>query len=180
MSTLLQYNVPQMQDRRIHDDVRRQLTWQSDIQSEEIKVEVKDSKVVLTGCVETCFEKAEAERAAKAVYGVTDIANDIVVEPKELRTDSEIVDDISAALRSFTSVVEELPDVKVKNGIAILKGRSRWEFQRHGAEELALAIVGVRRVVNLIVVDPTSPSLHGCQKPLNFYRPDAVASMRAS
>jgi len=180
MSTLLQYIFPQTQDRRIHDDVCRQLTWQADIQSEEITVAVKDSKVVLTGPVETCFEKDEAERAAKAVYGVTDIVNDIVVEPKERRTDSEIAADISAALRSFTSVVEEFPDVKVRNGIAILRGRSRWEFQRHGAEQLALAIVGVRRVVNLIVVDPTSPSLHGRQKPLNFYRPHALISMRAS
>jgi len=180
MSMLPQYTFPRTQDRRIYDDVCRQLTWQSDIQSEEITVAVKDSKVFLAGRVETCFEKAEAERAANAVYGVTGIVNDIIVEPKQVRTDSEIAADITAALRTCTSVVEELPDVHVTDGVAVLQGRSRWEFQRHGAEQQALAIVGVKHVVNLIVVDPTSRSLHDRKKPANFYSPQALVSMRAS
>jgi osmotically-inducible protein OsmY len=180
MSKLLQITFPQNQDNRIHDDVRRQLTWQSDIQSEEIEVAVQDSKVFLTGCVETCFEKAEAERAANAVYGVTCVLNNIKVDPKQFRTDPEIEADITAALQACTSVVEELPDVTVRNGVAIMQGRSRWEFQRHGAEQLALAIVGVKRVVNLIVIDPTAIGARRHQKPLSFYQQHSQLSMRAS
>jgi len=180
MSILLHYAIPQTQDRRIFDDVCRQLTWQSDIQSEEIAVTVKNSKVFLTGRVQTCFEKAEAERAANAVYGVTDIVNDIAVEPKQARTDSQVAADITAALRTCTSVIEELPEVNVTDGVAILQGSSRWEFQRHGAEQQTLAIVGVRSVVNLIVVDPASRTVHDRKKPANLYRPLTLVSMRAS
>lgn len=180
MSTLLHYTFPRTQDRRIYEDVRRQLTWQSDIQSEEIRVEVREAKVFLSGPVETCCEKIEAERAANAVYGVADVVNNIVVAPKHARTDSEINDDIVAALRTCTSVVEEIPEVHVNEGVAILRGRSRWEFQRQGAERVALAIVGVKSVVNQIVVDPDSSRLNGLQKTIRFYRPSSLASLRAS
>jgi osmotically-inducible protein OsmY len=180
MLTLPQYTFPKTQDERIHDDVCRQITWQSDIQSQEIHVEVKDSKVILSGRVETCLEQVEAENAAKAAFGVAGVANNIVVAPKRPRSDSEIADDIVAALRTCTSVVEELPDVLVRDGVAILRGRSRWEFQRQGAERLALAIVGVKKVSNLMVVEQGMENLRDIQKPVNLYRPHLLMSLRAS
>jgi osmotically-inducible protein OsmY len=180
MSTLPQYVFPKTQDERIHDDVCRQITWQSDIQSEEIRVEVKDSKVILSGGVETCLERVEAENAAKAVFGIAGVTNNIVVAPKRPRSDSEIADDIVAALRTSMSVVEELPDVLVRDGVAILTGRSRWEFQRLGAERLALAIVGVKKVDNLMVVEQATDNLRNVQKPVNVYRSHLLMSLKAS
>ena len=141
-------------DNRIHDDVCRQFMWQTDIESQEINVEVDNSVVLLSGHVETCLDRLEAEKAAKAVYGITSVINNIEVDPKHPRTDCEIADDIVASLRMVASVLEELPTVSVEEGVAVLKGQVRWKFQRASAEKAADAVIGVRRVVNLIEVVP--------------------------
>ena len=47
----------------------------------------------------TYFEKFAAEEAAKSVYGVRALANDIEVKPTTTRTDPEIAHDIVTAMR---------------------------------------------------------------------------------
>lgn len=145
---------PRKQDDRIREDIRRQLMWQTDIQSEEIEVQVKDGAVTLSGRVETRLERMEAENAAKAVFGVSSITNIICIEPKRPRTDEEIGDEITAGLRMMTSVLEELPLVSVSDGVVTLRGTLRWHFQRASAEKVADAVVGTRQVQNLIEVIP--------------------------
>jgi osmotically-inducible protein OsmY len=145
---------PSTQDQRIHEDVCRQLTWQTDIQSKEIVVDVKNSAVILSGQVETCLERREAESAAKAVYGVSSVTNNLKVEPKHARTDSEIAEDVIANLRMVICVLEAIPSVTVRDGVVTLEGRVRWNFQRESAERASDAVVGVLRVDNWIKVQP--------------------------
>lgn len=161
-------------DNRIHDDVCRQFMWQTDIESQEINVEVNNSVVLLTGHVEACLDRLEAEKAAKAVYGVTSVINNIEVDPKHPRTDCEIADDVVASLRLVACVLEELPTVFVKEGVAVLKGKVRWKFQRASAENAADAVIGVRQVVNLIEVVPFGRPTKG--KRANRQRVDAKPS----
>jgi len=151
------FALPQNQDDRIAEDVRRQITWQTDIQSRAIHVQVENGAVILTGVVETRLEKLEAELAAKAVYGVSSVANRITVQPERERADCEIEEDLDAALHMLASILEEPPVATVKNGVATLRGRVRWNFQRHSAERAADAIIGVREVVNIIEVAPPAP-----------------------
>jgi len=154
---------PKKQDDRIREDVRRQLMWQADIQSEEIEVEVKNSVVSLSGRVETRLEWMEAENAAKAVYGVTSIRNNIRIEPKRPRSDGKVLDDISTRLRLMTSILEEVPSVSVQDGVVTLQGTLRWNFQKTSAERVADAVVGARQVRNLIEVIPRNechPDVH--------------------
>ncbi len=145
---------PKTQDERIHDDTCRQLMWQIDIQSREIVVEVKNSAVVLSGRVETCLESREAESAAKAVFGVSSVTNNIRVEPICARTDDEIVGEVADSLQRITFVLEGLPMVTVREGVVTLRGQVRWNFQRDSAERAAEAVVGVLQVRNLIAVVP--------------------------
>ena len=142
------------QSDRIREDVRRQLLWQSDIESSDIQVDVEDSVVTLSGRVETRLERLEAENAAKAVHGVTRVKNEIEVIPKCVRTDREIQGDIDASLSRRACVLEELPRVLVVNGIVTLRGNVRWNFQRDSASRVADAVPGVRQVNNLIRVIP--------------------------
>jgi osmotically-inducible protein OsmY len=148
------YAHAEMQSDRIRDDVRRQLLWQSDIESSDIQVQVADSVVTLSGRVETRLERLEAENAAKAVHGVTMVKNDIEVIPTCVRTDREIQDEINASLRRRTCVLEELPRVLVVNGVVTLRGNVRWNFQRDSASRVADAVPGVCQVNNLIRVVP--------------------------
>jgi osmotically-inducible protein OsmY len=149
---------PKNLDDRIREDIRRQLMWQTDIQSEEIEVAVNDSAVTLSGRVETRLERMEAEKATKAVYGVSSIKNNIRVEPKRMRSDHEVEEDIAAGLRMMLSVLEEVPMVSVRDGITTLEGKLRWHFQRTSAERVADAVIGTRLVRNLIEIAPKADS----------------------
>jgi osmotically-inducible protein OsmY len=150
------------QNYRIRSDVQRQLKWQSDIGSDEIKVQVDGPIVTLSGRVETHLEKHEAENAAKAVYGVSSVNNNIEVIPRQVRTDREIETDINSGLRHLSYVLEELPTVHVSGGIVTLRGKVRWNFQRDSASHAAEAVPGVRQVNNLIWIT-TLQSMPTCR-----------------
>jgi osmotically-inducible protein OsmY len=49
--------------------------------AQDIHVEIKDGKVILSGMVRAWIEKAEAEEAAHEVQGVTDVENRLEVTP---------------------------------------------------------------------------------------------------
>jgi len=140
------------QDQRIHDDVRRQITWQSDIQSKEIYIAVRNATVFLTGTVLTCLEKREAEKAAKAPYGVTRVVNQLKVDPRCHRCDDEIAADLRAALLLAVSAWDSELLCEVHDGVVTLRGIVYWEFERQRAEDMALGILGVCSVKNLIEV----------------------------
>jgi len=172
MATLLRSMGSKRQDERILNDVRRQITWQSDIQSEEIGIQVKGGMVFLDGTVETRLEKLEAEKAAKAADGVSSVTNDIQVLPKAERTDAEIQGNVSAGLRAVLCVLEKLPAVTVRGGVVVLEGTVRWSFQRTSAERAADAVIGVRGVLNRILVGRSTPAV-ATIGPIN---PDRIAT----
>ncbi len=47
----------------------------------QIEVDTQDNNVTLSGKVKTALEKAEAERVAHSVKGVTTVKNQIIVDP---------------------------------------------------------------------------------------------------
>jgi len=53
-------------------------------------VAAKDGVVTLTGFVSSYWEKDAAEKAAKRVYGVKAVANDLEVKLLSNRTDPEV------------------------------------------------------------------------------------------
>jgi osmotically-inducible protein OsmY len=53
----------------------------ADIEAERVRVEVHDSKVVLRGDLHSVSEKEDAERAARAAPGVTEVENLITITP---------------------------------------------------------------------------------------------------
>ncbi len=165
MATSPLHLVSSKPDERILNDIRSQINWQSDIGLNQVRIEVCCGVVQLHGSVQTCMEKVEAANAARAVFGVSEVFNHLDIVPLRPRSDGEIAGYILAALRNSTSILEEMPTTKVVRGLTILRGHCRWEFQKQCAERTALSIVGVKRVINLIVVDsypssstPNTPS----------------------
>jgi hypothetical protein len=67
--------------------------------SSDIAVGVKDGVVTLSGFVRSYWDKDAAEKAAKRVYGVRGVANDIEVKLSSARTDSEIAREAIKNLR---------------------------------------------------------------------------------
>jgi len=183
------YNIsPKTEDQRIYDAVCQQLISQADIESKEIVVEVKNAAVMLTGRVENCLERQEAETAAHAVYGVSLVINDIRIEPKHPPADLEIKETILACLRMSICILEELPSVSVCDGIVTLKGQARWKFQAINAERTADAVAGVKWVRNFIDVvsfetarpcrQMNGPRLNNTPSSINRTGPESVSDCR--
>src|SRR4030081_2606442 len=91
-------------DAAIRESVLSELKWDPKISSPDIAVAVKDGVVTLAGFVSSYWEKDEAEKAAKRVYGVRAVANDIQVKLGSTRTDPEIARDLLHELQSHVSI----------------------------------------------------------------------------
>lgn len=142
-------------DKLLRDDVMSALAWEPAIISKDISVQAAHGVVTLTGFVHNYAEKFAAEKAAKSVYGVLSLANDIVVRPATVRTDPELARDTLDALRIHTFVPEKRLKVTVRDGFVTLEGDVDWHFQRESAENVILSVAGVRGVVNNIHIKPS-------------------------
>ena len=67
-------------DSQLQSNVLDELKWRPSVDAAHIGVTAKHGVVTLTGQVAHYAEKTAAEEAAKGVYGVKGLANDIVVE----------------------------------------------------------------------------------------------------
>src|SRR5579872_3978758 len=102
-------------DKAIRDDVIFELNWDPKITSSDIAVAVKDGVVTLSGYASSYFEKDAAEKAAKRVYGVRGVANDIEVKLTSTRTDPEIARDAVHQLESHVSIPSDRVKVTVRS-----------------------------------------------------------------
>jgi len=150
----MQANTLKETDKKLRDAVIRQIEWEPEIVSKDIAVTANEGAVTLTGYVHSYFEKMAAEKAAKTVYGVRGIANDIEVRPATTRTDPEITRDIINAMEINISVPDDRVKVAVREGFVTLDGNVEWNFQRDRAESTARKVHGVRGLTNRIVVKP--------------------------
>jgi osmotically-inducible protein OsmY len=136
-----------------------ELKWDPKIKSTDIGVAVKNGVVTLAGFVATFWELDAAEKAAKRVYGVRAVANDLEVKLFWQRTDPEIGRDAIRALESHVSIPSDQIKVTVKNGKVTLEGMVDWEYQKELAQSAVKKLRGVAGVVNKIQVKPrVSPS----------------------
>lgn len=146
-------------DELIRDDVAFELKWDPKITSRDIAVAVKDGVVTLSGFVPSYFEKEAAEKAAKRVFGVRGVANDIQVKLPLARTDPEIARDAVHELESHVSIPSDRIKVTVKNAWVTLEGTVDWRYQKDLAESAVKKLKGVIGVTNNIEVKPqVSPS----------------------
>src|SRR6202165_1780699 len=103
MATMVE--TPIRTDASIRESVISELKWDPKIATpDDIAVAVKDAVVTLSGFVHSYWEKDAAEKAAKRVYGVKGIANDIEVKPMWTRTDPEIAREAVQEIESHVSL----------------------------------------------------------------------------
>ena len=117
-------------DASIREDVVFELKYDPKITATDIAVAVKDRVVRSSGYVPAIWEKDAAEKAAKRVYGVKAVANDIQVKLSTTRTDPEIARDAVHELESHVRIPAERIKVTVKNGWVTLDGTVDWQYRR--------------------------------------------------
>ena len=146
-------------DDEIRNSVVMELKWDPKITSSDIAVAVKDGVVTLSGFASSYWEKDAAEKAAKRVYGVRGVANDIEVKALLSRTDPEIARDAVQELQNHISIPADRIKVTVRSGWVTLEGSVEWQFQRAMAEAAVKKLRGVLGVTDNIEVKPqVSPS----------------------
>jgi osmotically-inducible protein OsmY len=143
-------------DSDLQRDVLDELKWEPSVNAAHIGVSVNDGVVTLSGHVSTYWEKYVAERAAKRVFGVKAVANelDVKLPGSSQRTDSDIAAAAVNALKSNFSVPQDKIKVTVSKGWIKLDGEVEWQYQREAAERAVRYLTGVVGVSNLITVKP--------------------------
>ncbi len=143
-------------DAELQRDVQEELKWEPSVNSAAIGVAVKEGVVILTGTVSSFMERFAAEKAAKRVYGVRAVVNEIEIKlpGASRRTDEDIAAAAVNALRSHLSVPAEKIKVTVGKGLVKLEGEVEWNYQRVAAERAVRDLPGVVGVTNLITVKP--------------------------
>ena len=131
----------------------------------KIGVGVQDGVVTLSGAVSSYFEKWAAERAAKRVFGVTALALELeVVLPESTeRNDADIARAAEMALDWTVSVPSDRIRVSVEHGWLTLQGEVDYEYQRSNAESAVRGLIGLKGLLNEIVIKPvvTSAEIQG-------------------
>lgn len=146
------------QDETIRENVVRQIHWTPEIRSKDIIVTVADRNLQLNGFVHTYMEKSAAESAAKQVYGVLCVANEIAVKPEIERTDPEITRDVVDALRLNSTVPATGLKITVREGLVTLEGAVSYYYERRNAECSVQVVGGVKGVINRIAIHPATVS----------------------
>lgn len=107
-------------DNQLRSAVAMHIDWEPEVMSRDISVAAHEGVITLTGFVHHYYEKMAAERAAKSVYGVKAVANDIEVKIAGTRSDPEIARDIIHAMAVDVTV----PENRIKVGVR--RATSRW------------------------------------------------------
>jgi osmotically-inducible protein OsmY len=141
-------------DSAISQDVMLELKWDPRITSNDIAVAVKDGVVTLSGFASSYMEKDAAEKAAKRVYGVRAVANDIQIKLSSTRTDPEVARDAVHELESHVLIPADKIKVTVRNGWVTLDGEVDWQYQKNLAESSVKKLKGVIGITNNILVKP--------------------------
>jgi osmotically-inducible protein OsmY len=143
-------------DSQLQHDVMKELEWEPRIDAAHIGVAAKDGVITLSGSVGSYGEKDEAVKAAKRVYGVKAVVDEIEVKLpySSERTDVDIAEAAVRALKNNLSVPADKVKVTVREGWITLEGQVEWQYQKAAAESAVRYLVGVKGVSNLIMVKP--------------------------
>jgi VCBS repeat-containing protein len=141
-------------DFQLQSDVENELKWQPYVNSAHIGVTADGGVVTLTGQVEYYTEKDDAERAAKRVYGVKAVVNDIEVElaDSSRRTDADIAAAALSALKWNILVPINKIKVTVRDGWVTLEGTVDWRYQANAAKRCVQRLIGVTGVTDSIII----------------------------
>lgn len=143
-------------DAELKKDVEAELNYEPSVNATHIGVIVKAGVVTLTGHVGSYTERWRAEEAAKRVYGVAAIANELEVKlpGTSERSDEDLAAACAAALKGIYSIPADKVKVVVSKGHAELIGEVEWHYQKTAAEVAIRDITGIRGITNNITVKP--------------------------
>jgi osmotically-inducible protein OsmY len=126
------------------------LEWDSSIPADKIKVTVSQGWITLEGEVEWQFQKQDAERDVRNLWGVKGVTNLIKVKPR--LNPSDVKEKIEEALIRNAKTDADRLTVDVEGSTVTLRGTVRSFAEKEEAERAAWQAPGVTSVKNEIRV----------------------------
>jgi osmotically-inducible protein OsmY len=136
-------------DTAIARAVRNALEWDVTVPEDRIESIVRNGIVTLKGTVDYWYQRKATADAVARLLDVVSVNNHLVIAPP-LRTDTEIHDELKAALRRRFPF--EHIDVAVDKGLVILQGRVPSYRIRREAETITWATRGVKDLTNKLAI----------------------------
>lgn len=142
----------------LQQDVEEAIRWEPAMHDSEIGVTVEDGVVTLSGTVNSYCKKLNAENAAKKVMGVKAIIEEITIDygTSFVRNDTEIATDVSNTWKNNRDVPKNNLKVIVEDGWVRLEGDIDWKYQEDSFRDSINRVIGVKGVISLIKIKPTS------------------------
>lgn len=109
-----------------------------------LQLTVSDGWITVKGEVEWCFERDDAERLLRRLWGVKGVTNLITVRARP--TPTELKDKIEQALHRLAELDARCIDVEIEGSKAILKGTVRSWAERDEAERTVWTAPGITQV----------------------------------
>ena len=143
-------------DAELQRHVMDELKWEPTIQAAEIGVTVKDGVVTLSGNVDSYGKKWAADRAAKRIWGVKAVIEEIKVTlaGSYKRADKDIAKSATDVLDWNILVPSHRVKVVVQDGWITLSDDVGWYYQKQHAEDVVRHLIGVVGVTNSITIKP--------------------------
>jgi osmotically-inducible protein OsmY len=140
-------------DLEIANAARTALEWDSLVPNDRIQVAVSNGWVGLTGEVELLREREDAERIIRRLVGVRGVYNDIVVNPRETRTEN-VRDAIEEELKRRASMEAGRLQISLRDGRVFLSGSVQsWEEER-AIVKAASGAPGVESINDRLCIEP--------------------------
>ena len=125
-----------------------------------VRVNVSEGDVTLSGSVGSYFERWKAESAAKRVAGVKNVYVELKISLVDSmqRPDTDLTRIAETMLEWAVGIPSRRINVTVNDGWLTLSGTVEQQYQRESAEQAVRGLLGLRGISNAIAVKPVVPS----------------------
>ncbi len=150
----IKVELPSMHIRNDEDIARaaaHALKWDVYVPHKQVKIEVDNGWITLTGEVDYKYQQMEAEYAVRHLTGVKGVSNQISIKNPSVEP-SEVKIKIDTALRLAVESDAENIKVEVVNDKVILRGTVHSWAERDVAEHAAWAAPGVLEVEDDLII----------------------------
>lgn len=146
-------------DAQLAQDVTDELEWEPALQAGPIRVQACAGLVTLSGELPNPAERWIAERAARRVAGVRQLALQLTVRPPASgpRADSDIAHDARNVLAWLVGPPVPTVQVAVLRGCITLGGQVVWPWQKPVILEALRLLPGVQGLTDAMQVQPGPP-----------------------
>lgn len=138
-------DIPSVPDGELQKNVQSALRYDAATDCYEIQPAAKDGMVSLIGTVQSYYEKQLAEFVAKSVKGVRELTNNITVQTKDDRPDTEILAEVKRIIDNDVWLDPNFISTAVKEGVVTLTGAVGSSAQ-HERASIAAWTAGVKSV----------------------------------